>query len=336
MGERPAENSASASFHVRQIYFRPDQLSGLDPAFTPFDNGASPAPDEHEFYVFRTEYARGAIAREGHTGYLSWKFAEKTGLTGDEFLRFCRENPGHDVYFVNPFPMEIFLGNVWQQGEARHPGLLGLSQHIFDAVYPSINLERLPRSLRTTSFCNFWVGNARFWDAYMDFCLPIYEYVKNGMTPDRRRLFESNADPFRHASHFAFVFERLLTTFLATRPEFTFKSYEYSPAQLRRKYPPDGAAILEALQDLERAQPDAPEPLLKSPALLAAFNLYYMASEQSFTPFGRKVYMGLRRIARALPGRQRLVQSPIYQAAVRRILRVVRPHAVSLTQPPKG
>src|SRR4051812_20784285 len=99
-----------------QIYFDPQQVAGLDPAFVPYDNSGSPEKDEREFYVFQKEYHEGHIRPDEWTGFLSWKFQAKSGIRGSDFLKYCHANPGHDVYFVNPFPIKVCLGNVWKQG----------------------------------------------------------------------------------------------------------------------------------------------------------------------------------------------------------------------------
>lgn len=168
------------SAKIFQIYFSEEQLVELDPSFIPFDNSSSISPDEFEYYVFRTQYEKGLISNVGYTGYVSWKFGEKTSLTGQEFIKFCTDNPGYDVYFVNPFPMEICLGNIWQQGDIRHPGLQEISQHIFDHLNYRINLDEIPRSLRLSAFCNYWVGNKSFgmnsW-RFADPSIPIFKRV---------------------------------------------------------------------------------------------------------------------------------------------------------------
>ena len=326
------------TYKIHQIYFKANQLSELDPAFIPFDNSACAYPDEREYYVFRTEFEAGRIAPDGYTGYVSWKFGEKTGLTGQAFIDFMRANPGHDVYFVNPYPMEIFLGNVWQQGDHRHPGLMGVAQAIFAEASPGFDLAQVPRSLRATAFCNFWVGNKRFWAEFMAFCRPIYDHIQSGLTPEFKMAFESQADPFRSASYFSFLFERLFTTFIglhrSSGPALSAKGYAYSDAQLAQKYSQDGVVILRSLMELEAAHPGEAQPIDRSPLIRSALNLYLAASEQSFTPLGFWLYNSLRRLAVKLPNKDRLSRTKLYRRLTRVYARALLPKSAQTTLPP--
>lgn len=324
----------TGKFNVYQIYFKSEQRPLLDTAFIPFDNSGSPLPDEHEYYVFRTQFERGKISTDSHTGYLSWKFTSKTGITGNQFVEFCQNHPGYDAYFIDPFPMEIFLGNIWEQGDARHPGLLTMTQSVFERADVKIDLRTIPRSLRTNAFCNYWVGNKRFWDAYMAFTLPIYHSLKQDLPEPLRRNLAKNADPFRKASYFAFIFERLFSTFIATHPEFRVLNYEYSIQQLMEKYSREGAVIIDELQKLERAYPEDHQPLDRSPLLQASLSLFYLASERSFTPFGRSVYSVSRQLAQYIPRKGGLLRNPLVRRLAQRYLNSIRPESASLTLPP--
>jgi hypothetical protein len=118
---------------INQIYYLPSQLPLLDPAFTPYDNTANENREFAEYHIFEKEYNAGKIANDALTGYVSWKFGDKTRLQGSQFLKFIAANPGYDVYFINPFPMQMkFFKNLWLQGEFYHPGILELSQRIFE------------------------------------------------------------------------------------------------------------------------------------------------------------------------------------------------------------
>jgi hypothetical protein len=255
---------AENAFHVHQIHYAAGQKEALDPAFIPYDNADSPKPSEHEFHVFRKEYLAGNT-REGLTGFLSWKFVEKSGLRGEDFLRFCRENPGHDVYFVNPFPIEICFGNIWQQGEMWTPGITALAQQLLDACGYGINLQMMPRRLSSLAYCNYWIGTPRFWDRYMAFCLPLYDHLHNNPEAELTRRILSQGDPGRKTTYFSFIFERLFSTLLASDPQISFAAYRYSRAELRQRYPGRYADFLAGLRLLEEQHPEDPEPIRRSP-----------------------------------------------------------------------
>lgn len=207
------------AIRVHQIFYDAAQRPGLDPAFIPYDNTANPRPEWREYHVFRTEWLAGGCREGDVTGFVSWKFAAKTGLDGSSFLDFIDRNPGHDVYFVNPRRVEPrpFV-NVWLQAEVHHPGILGLAQRILSAIGERIDLARLRQPGEQVLFCNYWAGSRRFWDSYMALAEAVHRHVLEGLDEADRRLAWSRADREIDAPYVPFIMERLFSTLLAIRP----------------------------------------------------------------------------------------------------------------------
>ena len=160
---------------IHQIYYRSEQTSELDPVFKPYFNALNPRPEWREFWVFREVFRTQVYQSSDYSGYLSWKFNRKTGISGSEFITFIEDNPGFDVYFINPFPANcIFYRNVWKDGEEHHPGILSFTQDVFRAVGYNINLSEMRNYSDTTLYCNYWVGNSVFWDKFMAFSEPVF------------------------------------------------------------------------------------------------------------------------------------------------------------------
>jgi hypothetical protein len=222
---------------IHQIFYDDAQRPALDPAFIPYDNRANPNPAWREYHVFRSAWLTG-MCREGDvTGFLSWKFAAKTGLRGDAFLQFIRRNPGYDVYFAHPCRVEPQpFTTIWQQAEIHHPGILGLTQRIFDAVGVNINLATLDQPREQVLFCNYWAGTRRFWDAYMAFCEPVYRHILEGLDEPDRTLAWSRADREIDAPYVPFIMERLFSTFLAVRPDIRSLGLDVARATRRPWY----------------------------------------------------------------------------------------------------
>jgi hypothetical protein len=141
-------------------------------------------------------------------GVVSWKFRQKTQLSGEEFFAFVRRNPDADVYFVSPFTHERALWpSPWVQGEARHPGLVGLVERAFRDLGYDLMLLHDWVPLESAAFCNFFVANRAFWERYLVFVEPVVCWLtKAGVLV--------GADPSVHRGLFPFVVERLFTTFL--------------------------------------------------------------------------------------------------------------------------
>ena len=132
-----------------------------------------------EYQVFLDNYKTLPL---GYTGYVSWKFNKKTNMSGGEFINKIKTKRGEsDVYFVNCGPKSIT--SVWQQGEKQHPGIIKLTQSIFnelarhDKIY-NIDVANMQHDKSKTAFCNFWGGSNLFWKKF------IYSFLQI-LTPTR-------------------------------------------------------------------------------------------------------------------------------------------------------
>jgi hypothetical protein len=125
----PAAPTVLAAACPRAIMFQNcydrSWLGKLDPAFVPVDGTRNPRTSYREVALFVRLYHAGRHKEAEHTGIVSPKFGEKTNISGCEFLRFVEHNPGFDVYFVNPYPINAYYSfNVWEHGEIMHAGLM--------------------------------------------------------------------------------------------------------------------------------------------------------------------------------------------------------------------
>ncbi|MFM8415214.1 MAG: hypothetical protein ACKOCX_10870 [Planctomycetota bacterium] len=223
---------------IHQIFYADAQRPALDPAFIPYDNRPNPRPEWREYHVFRTEWLAGRCQDGDVTGFLSWKFSAKTGVTGREFVEFIERHPGHDVYFVHPHRVEPRpFTNLWQQAEVHHPGIIGLAQRILDAVGIEVDLATLEQPRDQLLFCNYWAGTRAFWDAYMAFCEPVHRYVLEGLSAADRTLAWSRADREIDAPYIPFVMERLFSTLLALQPGIRYLGFAAERGQRAARRP---------------------------------------------------------------------------------------------------
>lgn len=203
---------------VFQIYFDPAQQSALDPAFVPYDNSAR-TTEALEFDVFRRLAASASVKSHSHWGAVSWRFFEKTGLTGRELLSQVRLAPEVDLWYCHPYPyLEGLFHSSWHHGHTTHPDLLNLAREVFEvARLPTDDLDRLEAS-NHFSAANYFVGSQRFWAVYLPFVRDVLAAAEVGLPPTTlATLHSSDADPkkFHHGStYLPFIIERLLPTFL--------------------------------------------------------------------------------------------------------------------------
>ncbi len=201
---------------IWQNYHQPAQRAGLDPAFIPLDGTANPRTEFRELALFARAYHSGRHLLAGHTGILSAKFGAKTGIGGAAFLDFIAANPGADVYFINPFPQNAYFSfNVWEHAEQCHPGLTALAQQLLWRAGSDICLATLGRNAADTLlYANYWVGNRRFWDRFMDLVLRLlaaFEAMSAAERAPYLALDDDYADP---VPKLPFLFERIFSTLL--------------------------------------------------------------------------------------------------------------------------
>jgi hypothetical protein len=212
---------------IHQIFYEDAQRRSLDPAFVPHDNRSNPDPDWREYHVFRSEYLREAVPAAGVTGYVSWKFGRKTGITGAAFCDFISRHPGHDVYCISPPGIEPrSFGNVWLQGEHHHPGILHLARQVFRRVGIDCDPATVRMSESQVLYCNYWAGTRRFWDRYMAFCEPVRNCLLHGLDDADQRLLHGRADRVIDACYIPFIMERLFSTLLAVQPDISCRAWD--------------------------------------------------------------------------------------------------------------
>jgi hypothetical protein len=233
---------------MHQIYYDPSQLTQLEPDFIPYDNTANQNREWAEYHVFETEFKKGTHNQFDYTGFVSWKFGQKTRIPGARFLEFVQKNPGADVYYINPFPMEeLLFKNVWYQGEFYHPGIMEFAQQILARAGYEIDLRIWQQPRETFAFCNYWVGNQKFWDTYMSFTGKVAEILRSGLSDTEKDFLHSIASKTNNFSYIAFFMERMFSVFLSFDKEIRSERFFYSADDVRRRFPGLRAIIFQTL-----------------------------------------------------------------------------------------
>ena len=224
---------------LHQIYYDPAQVAKLEPGFIPYDNTSNPNREWAEYHVFETEFQKGTYKKFDFTGFVSWKFGQKSTIPGERFLRFIGENPGADVYFLNPFPMEeLLFRNVWLQGEFYHPGILDFSQRLLERAGYQIDLRSWDEPRDNFAFCNYWAGNARFWEQYMEFTGKLAAILRTGLEARDKNFLHSIASKTNNFSYIAFIMERMFSVLLTQNGNrLTVRNYTYSRNELKERFP---------------------------------------------------------------------------------------------------
>lgn len=197
-----------------QIYYDKDQESLLDSSFIPYYN--KPLGDmltrPREMSVLQEIYKTKKYIDSKYTGCVSWKFNKKVKITGREFIDAIDLSSNTDVYFVSCG--QRTYSNIWEQGEKYHPGIIALTQRIFNDIGYDINVSTLTHTKDKTAFCNFWAGTPVFWQKYFKFVSPVIDFIDD-LPVDLKHILHTRADKKINSNIIPFIYERLFTTLLA-------------------------------------------------------------------------------------------------------------------------
>lgn len=223
----PARKPAAASQQpeypdvpIWQIHYEASQREKLDPAFMPLDN-AGDSDLLREFVVFERLAHDDLAQRATLWGALSWRFGDKTGLSGSALRAAIAAQPGMDLYYCNPYPEnEALYANGWHQGLPPHPGFLKLCTAVFQAAGLDQRELHAIQPSQAFSTCNYFVGSPAFWNAYLPWIRGVVERARAGVPAATLQLLDSSlSDPKRrhaNSSYWPFIIERLLPQFLCT------------------------------------------------------------------------------------------------------------------------
>ncbi|HIJ37789.1 MAG TPA: hypothetical protein HPP80_02735 [Rhodospirillaceae bacterium] len=242
----PGETAISqGSVAIYQIFYNQQTEAARDEAFLPLDCRSDPAPERREIHHILAFFKAQRHYHSDYSGIVSPKFREKAKITGNHFINFINENPGADVYFINPYPhLSYFCFNLWDQGELVSPGLCDLANQVFAAAGYDIDVRKLPRNRTDTAlYCNFWVGSRRFWDLFMPFVDGLVAALDRLPEAVQGRIF-GPAPYLTEATYFPFIFERMFSTFLALHPEVVAKPFHNCPADFEPYYFSDMERLL--------------------------------------------------------------------------------------------
>jgi hypothetical protein len=245
----------STNTKIFQIYFKPELVAHCDPAFTPLDNTSNPRPELREWDVWDREHDNIVAQNLDYWGYVSWKFKEKTNLTGQQVMDFINANPGHDVYLFNPCIVnEAVFANSWEQGDMHHPNISAIGNKFLTKLgYEDVDVRGMLLDRDKTVFANYVVGNQKFWAKFMEFSRKLFTEAENDSI-FKDEVFGAGRSNYAHdrsLPNFTFLIERLIPTFLELEG-FDSLGYTYNQSEvILPKYQPFINDLL-VLSDLKK------------------------------------------------------------------------------------
>jgi hypothetical protein len=229
----------SQNIKVFQIYYKPELVVHLDPVFEPLDNTANPNPELREWDVWDREHEARMASDLDYWGYVSWKFKEKTNLTGEQVIGFILSNPGQDAYLLNPCIVnEALFANSWEQGDMYHPNISDIGNTFLKKIgYGDVDVKSMLLDRNTTVFANYVVGSRKFWTKFMEFSRQLFTEAEKDPT-FKHQVFGEGLSQYAHDKtlpNFTFLIERLIPTFLELE-QLSSIGYKHTPDTVPMKY----------------------------------------------------------------------------------------------------
>jgi hypothetical protein len=228
----------NSPIRIFQIYFEPWQRELLDPAFYPLDNSRG-SSELMEFAVFEQLQKNAATEGAALWGALSWRFGEKTGMQGADWVKQIVDHPGNDVYFCNPhLNNEAIFHNMWLQGEVSHPNFVPIVKAFFAAA--GLDDKEITAIHPSNSFsaANYFVATPKFWERFIPFVRKTLVAADKKMNPQVRDLLHSKVadDKGLHAgaTYVPFIVERLFAYFMRTEGK-DLKAYKIALPERERE-----------------------------------------------------------------------------------------------------
>jgi hypothetical protein len=221
----------------------------------PLDNTDNPNPELREWDVWDREYDSLIASDLEYWGFVSWKFKEKTNLTGQQVYDFINAYPGQDVYLLNPCIVnEACFANSWEQGDYYHPNISAIGNKFLQKIgYGDVDVKSMLLDRNTTVFANYVVGSRKFWTKFMEFSRKLFTEAEKDPV-FKEEVFGAGGSNYAHDKtlpNFTFLIERLIPTFIELE-ELSAVGFKHSPDTLAMKYQPYADDIM-ALSNLKVA-----------------------------------------------------------------------------------
>lgn len=229
----------SQNTKIFQLYFKDELKQHLDPAFEPMSNVENPRPHLREWCKWDREHETVLEQNLDYWGYVSWKFKQKTGLSGKQAFEFIESNPGYDVYLFNPCIVnEALFANSWEQGDIHHPNISTIGNLFLSKMgYVNEDVKSLLLDRNKTVFANYVVGNRKFWTEFMEFSRAMFTEAEKDPVFETQ-VFGAGLSNYAHDSslpNFTFLIERLIPTFLELK-DYKSIGYTYTKETALEKY----------------------------------------------------------------------------------------------------
>jgi hypothetical protein len=224
------------AMHIYQILNHYTRREELDPGFGVLDNSSNPRPDWFEYWPIREFLRSEALDEDAYYGFLSPKFRLKTGLSSAAVREFILSGKGAaDVVLFSPsIHNSAFFMNVFEHGDAEHPGLKDVARRLFERLGLGGDLDALVSDSRNTVHSNYFIAKPRYWRAWIAINEQLFAIAEAPDDPLGAAL--RAPAPYRGALNVQmkiFVMERVATWLLMTDISFAARIHDPFVARSR-------------------------------------------------------------------------------------------------------
>ncbi len=222
--------------HTYQILNHFTSREELDHGFGVLDNSANERPDWYEYWPIRKFLLNEKLDENAFYGFLSPKFRLKTNLSAAEVRDFIQAaGPATEVALFSPsIHNSAFFLNVFEHGNAEHPGLLEVAKNFFARIKHPQPLEALISDSRNTVHSNYFVAKPRFWRAWLEITEQLFAIAEMPQDPLGIQLRTPTQYRGRREVHMKiFLMERVATWILITDGSFAVSAHDPFAARSR-------------------------------------------------------------------------------------------------------
>jgi hypothetical protein len=222
--------------HAYQILNHYTSRQELDPGFDVLDNSTNERPDWYEYWPIRKFLLSESLDEDAFYGFLSPKFKLKTNLSAADVVEFIRaSDAATDVVLFSPsIHNSAFYLNVFEHGDAEHPGLMRVAQDFFARLESARPLENLVSDSRNTVHSNYFIAKPRFWRAWLKITEQLFAIAERAQDPLGIQLCTATEYRGRRDVQMKiFLMERVATWILVTDPSFAARARDPFVARSR-------------------------------------------------------------------------------------------------------
>ena len=225
-----------ANSHIFQILAPQVARGDLDPGFAVLDNLANERPDWYEYWPIRNFLLKESLDDTCFYAFLSPKFRSKTNLTAAQVFDFIGQSARETevILFSPSIHTSAHFLNVFEQGEAEHPGLMGITQEFLQRIGLRVDLDEMVSDSRNTVTSNYFAAKPRFWREWLRINEQLFAIAEAGGDALGKALTSHTEYRGAHAVQMkVFIMERIASLILACDASFVCRAHDPFVAENR-------------------------------------------------------------------------------------------------------